>query len=261
MTVHRDFKNYHISIGDELRSTKDRIRNLIGAAHWQTDGEHKEAVLRKILRMHLPETLQVGKGFVCGPDRTSSQADILITNRSKPTLFKDGELVLVTPDAVDAIIEVKTSLDGSAIEDVIAKLADDVKMIRSEGNERCQAGLFVYEKRTGNDIQKRVLAYLQLASSCDVERAVNWVSFGPDLFFRFWEKGRDVYSTCPGPVWHSYELNNLAHAYFISNIVWDVSRGNSLTMQFAWFPIEGGKELYRKWYVPLLGDGPKEFSR
>ncbi|MDA8239282.1 MAG: hypothetical protein M0Z67_02800 [Nitrospiraceae bacterium] len=260
MPLRRDFKEYHKSIAEELRSTKDRIRNLIGAAHWQSDGEHKEAVLRKTLRLHLPETLHVGKGFVCCHDRTSSQTDILVTDRNKPTLFKDGELVLVTPDSVDAVIEVKTSLDGNAIEDVITKLADNVEMIRSEGNDHCKAGLFVYEKRGGHDIHKRVLEHLQLKSHGDLKRTINWLSFGPDIFFRFWEKGEDVHSPHGGPVWHSYELNDLGHAYFVSNVVWDVSRGNSLNMQFAWFPIEGGKERNRKWYVPLSNGAPTEFN-
>ncbi len=258
--MHRDFKQYHKSIGDELRSTKDRIRNLIGAAHWQTDGEHKEAVLRKTLRLHLPETMQVGKGFVCCAERTSSQTDILVTDRNRPTLFKDGELVLVTPDAADAIIEVKTSLDGSAIKDVIRKLADDVEMIRSGGNDRCKAGLFVYETKDRHDIHKRVLEFLQSTSSGDCKRAINWLSFGPHIFFRFWDNGQDVHSQHSGPVWHSYELRDLGHAYFVSNVVWDVGRGNSLNMQFAWFPVEGGKERYRKWYAPLAGGAPTEFN-
>lgn len=260
MPVRRDFKEYHKSIADELRSTKDRIRNLIGAAHWQTDGEHKETVLRKVLRMHLPETLQVGKGFVYCPERTSSQIDILITDRTKPTLFKDGDLVLVTPDAVEAIIEVKTSLDGGTIEEVITKLSKDAKLIRSEGNKKCQAGLFVYEKGNVRDVQKKVLESLQSASNGDIEKAINWVSLGPDVFFRFWENGHDVHSPVQGSVWHSYELSNLSHAYFVSNVVWDVSRGNSLKMQFAWFPIEGGKERYRKWYVSLSNGVPAEFN-
>jgi hypothetical protein len=97
----------------------------------------------------------------------------------------DGELVLVMPDAVDAIIEVKMSLDGSAIDDVITKLADNVKMIRSEGNDLCKAGLCVYEKRKGHAIHKRVLEHLQLKIRRDLKRAINWLSFGPDIVSAF----------------------------------------------------------------------------
>lgn len=260
MPIRRDFKGYHKSIGDELRSTKDRIRNLIGDAHWQSDGEHKEAVLRKVLRMHLPEMLQVGKGFVCCPDKTSSQIDILITNRNKPTLFKDGELALVTPDAVEAIIEVKTSLHGGDIDDATGKLSKDIELIRSQGNPTCQSGLFVYESGNGVDAQRRVLKALQSSANGDAQKAINWVALGPDIFFRFWDNGNDVNSPCHSPVWHSYELSNLSHAYFVSNVVWDVTRDNSLNMQFAWFPVENGKERHRKWYAPLSNEEPREFN-
>jgi len=146
MPVQIDFLEYHKSIAKELNATKDRIRQLIGSQHWQTDGEHKEAVLRKILRNHLPESSRVGRGFVCFRNDTSSQIDILITACDKPALFKDGELVLVTPDAVQAIVEVKTSLNSSSgIHDALIKLSENIQSIRSNCRFGCYAGLFVYE--------------------------------------------------------------------------------------------------------------------
>ena len=41
------FVEYLKSISNELNASKDRIRLLIGHVHWQTDGENKEAILRK----------------------------------------------------------------------------------------------------------------------------------------------------------------------------------------------------------------------
>ncbi len=70
------------------------------AAHFQTDGEYKEAALRTVLRRHLPLSLIVGRGFVVTPHDSSSQLDLLIVDGSKPTLFRDGDLVFVTPDCV-----------------------------------------------------------------------------------------------------------------------------------------------------------------
>ena len=110
MPIRTDFFGYHKSIAQELEATKDRVRQLIGSTHWETDGEHKEAIIRKVLRNHLPESVRIGKGFVCFESHTSTQIDVLITAVDKPTLFKDGELVLVTPDAVHAVIEVKTAM-------------------------------------------------------------------------------------------------------------------------------------------------------
>lgn len=265
MPVDRNFFEYHKSIARELKATKDRIRQLIGDQHWLTDGEHKEAVLRKVLKTHLPESVRVGRGFVCFRDKSSNQIDIMVTAYDRPTLFKDGELALVTPDAVEAIIEVKTALrSGSDIGQAIEKLSENAGRIRFGGNKNCQAGLFVYEEpENGNRMHEIILRALQSAANGRETKVVNWIAFGPDRFFRFWKNSKkNVRGTYDGPAWHSYDLvDGLAHAYFVSNVVWDVSRQNSLNMQYAWFPVEGGKERYRRWYIPLSNGEPVEFGQ
>jgi len=72
---------YHKSIALELDDSKNRVRNLIGSRHWLSDGEHKETLLRRLLRSHVPETVNVGSGFVyLGVDDSSHQLDILISD-------------------------------------------------------------------------------------------------------------------------------------------------------------------------------------
>jgi hypothetical protein len=262
MPGQRNFLEYHRSIAKEIEITKNRIRHLIGLRHLPTDGEWKEIILRKVLRTHLPESLRVGRGFVCWRDENSSQIDILITACEKPTLFKDGELVLVTPDTVGAIIEVKTSLGSRLkIQNAIDKLSINVKKTRISGNSDCQAGLFVYDRNKIAD--EIILQALQSAANGQENKVINWIAFGPNRFFRFWKNGKkDVKGPYDGPVWHSYDLpDGLAHAYFVSNVVWDVGRQNSLDMQYAWFPVEGGKERYRRWYIPLSNGEAIEFNQ
>ncbi|MDH7578310.1 MAG: hypothetical protein QHH75_10955 [Bacillota bacterium] len=184
MAIERNLINYHRSIARELEATKNRVRDLIGNLHWQSDGEHKEAVLRKALRNYLPENVLVGKGFVCyksGIPQTSKQLDILIVSKSRPTLFKDGEFVIVTPDAVKAIVEVKTKISSrDELLGALKKLGEDAQRIRNEKNdcrcENCWAGLFIYD-----DIS---LDYQTLLEACrnaanqDVLRVVNWAKQG-----------------------------------------------------------------------------------
>ena len=261
-SMQRNLLEYHKSIAEELQVAQNQIRNLIGSAHWQSDGEHKEAVLRKTLRAHLPETVQVGKGFVCYPDGetdTSRQIDILLTSRAKPALFRDGEMTVVTPDAVEAIIEVKTNLAGAQIEETLRRLANDAERIRRlRPHPPCGVGLFVFGEITANDEQ--VLNHLINIADGSPDRAVSWIAAGPDRFFRFWTRGtEDVYSPVGGPVWHSYQLDGLAHAYFVSNAVCDISGNVPRAMEFPWFPIPGGKEVHRRWYAQLEGDGPHRF--
>ena len=102
MTTERpDFQTYHKSLTEELYSVKDRIRNLV--EHWPTDGEWKESALRTVLRRHLPDQVLVGRGFVAARNYSSTQIDLLVLRPPKPTLFRDGDLVIVTPDVPVAL--------------------------------------------------------------------------------------------------------------------------------------------------------------
>ena len=57
--VKPDLVKYFQTIRRELDSVKDRIRSLI--RHWPTDGAHKEAALRSVLRRHLPANLEIAR--------------------------------------------------------------------------------------------------------------------------------------------------------------------------------------------------------
>lgn len=264
MLPRRDFSAYHQSIAQELRATQDRIRHLIADTHWLTDGEHKEILLRKILRSHIPETVRVGTGFICYSERHSStQLDILITAKDKPTLFKEGDLTIVTPDTVRAIIEVKTELKSfKKIKAVLKKLADEAEKTRLNGQlDRCWIGLFIFSDQSFRN-QEQILQALQEVSRGSLDRVINCVAIGSNIFVRYWEDGRNERDgIVDGPVWHSYTLNELAQAYFLSNVVWHISQNNLRNMQFAWFPIEGGKVGHREFYTSLDGHYTGAFPR
>ena len=46
----------------ELEARAQRVRTLIGDAHWLSDGNHKEALLREFLRRYLPPELVITMG-------------------------------------------------------------------------------------------------------------------------------------------------------------------------------------------------------
>lgn len=281
----RNFVEYHKSIACELNVLKDRVRHLIGSAHWLTDGEHKEAVLRKIISNYLPEVFHVGRGFVCYPGgESSTQIDILITTKSKPTLFKDGELVFVTPDAVRAIVEVKTSQTSSDFKDTAQKLADELQKVRDcqRSTDSCWGGIFVYTpgkglKNSGASSgaglsighKNLLLALHGAANYTDFEanRVINCVSVGESSFARCWRSGSQAgNSVIMMDAWHSYELQDdlkgLSQAYFLSNLVDHLSQGimfDGFDSQYAWFPIHGGKEKHRKGFISVEDNEPQAF--
>ncbi len=105
-----DTLGYFRSISSELNALKDRMQYFVRDQHWLTVGEGKELILRTMLRRHLPGSVQVGRGFVIDDGWRSTQIDILLYDNTKPVLYRDGDLVFVTPDAVRGIIEVKAAV-------------------------------------------------------------------------------------------------------------------------------------------------------
>lgn len=68
-----DFRSFHRSIVNEMDAMKNRVRHLIQDRHWLTDGEFKETILRSVIRRHLPDSMIIGRGFVVGRNRVSTQ--------------------------------------------------------------------------------------------------------------------------------------------------------------------------------------------
>ena len=238
-----DFYSYLVSIADEVHSLKNRIRNLTN--HWLSDGELKEAVLRNILHRHVPESFLVGRGFIVSEAESSTQLDILVIDASKPTLFKDDSLFIVTPDAVRAIVEVKTSLTTTAdYNECAKKLAKAASMCsQNKTSHDVWTGIFSFEQ----DLQdpKLILEGLDTANK-EHGVPINCVAYGRNRFVRYWPKGHSE----PGDKaeerkrnrWRCYDLYDLAPAYFVANLVDSISELDYKYSSFAWFPIRGGKK-------------------
>lgn len=268
MTIRQDFLAYHRSIGRELKSSEERIRNLIGSSHWLTDGEHKESILRKVISDFAPEIYRVGTGFVCSPgeangiQNNSGQLDILITSKENPTLYKSGELHFVTPDCANAIIEVKTKIaNGQKLREVLTTLSNDIKLIRSNaGNaSTCWAGLFIYS--VGQLTDRNILEELQRVTNVDPLGVINCVAIGENKFVRYWERGHSSSNLGQDPIWHSYELHGLSHAYFVSNLISHLSPNLNDSSSEAWFPVSGSKEVHRSLYAKLAENEVRTFSQ
>jgi len=253
-----DMIAYHQSILKELEALKNRIRNLMDEPHWLTDGEWKESVLRSVLRRHLPDNIHVGRGFIFTPNQCSSQIDILLYDSSCPVIFRDGDLVFVTPDAVRGIVEVKSRVTNVVLSSSLEKLSADLDLlnrgIRSVhpihfGKWDYFIGLFSYEADVRDS--NTVLQMLKEKADGQMFRVVTHVSLGSSLFIRYWsedpEGGRERNK------WHSYKLDELAPAYFISNLISFLSPHSVRFNPRTWFPLSS-KEL-RKTGQIFLTDG------
>jgi hypothetical protein len=234
-----NIENYFKNLTLELESLKDRVRLYIEDAHWQSDGEWKESVLRTILRRHLPKNIGIGRGFIVNVDQASTQIDILLYDNSKPILFQDGDFIIITPDAAKGVIEVKTKFwQQDDLRDAINKISEISQFINPTSYGKDQFfGLFAYEDSSFST--DSVLGILQECVNGQKQRIVNCISFGKNYFVRYWP------SPPLGqlPKWNSYQLENKASAYFVHNVIdhlcpkWVSDNIN------VWYP-ENGKENY-----------------
>ena len=270
------YKSFHKTLTDELLAIKDRFRNLVRymgqstddeetkkeKSHWLTDGEWKESALRTVLRRHLPGP--IGRGFVIDVKDSTTQIDILIPKPGRPFVFRDGDLFVLTADSVEAIIEVKTNLTGQEIDEAILKLArigefcrnsldtDDDSLLEPQSP---WLGLFVYEEGNSRTEQNVMNAIRTAYGKTKV--AVNCVSFGMHLFFRFWERGEwekyDDDDEKRKALWKSYRLTDIAPSYFIGNVVDAACQVDNERTDYAWFAYRDGKreggELLNKLFI------------
>lgn len=244
-----DYLKHAKSLALEFNSVKDKVRNLTD--HWPSDGVHKEHVLKSIISQKIPKRYEIVSGFIVTPHSKSSQIDLMIIDSEKPILDRSGANdVFVTPDAVRAIIEVKTKLSGSKqYLNAIKKLTDNKKLCFPFN---VWAGLFVveFDKDVSywsgpDDI---ILNACDMATNNQIESSINCVSVGDSLFIRFWENSRlQVNGLVDGSAWHSYFMHDLAPAYFLGNLI-DAITPIPDEYSFVWFPIPDGKESLRRWY-------------
>lgn len=227
---------YFQSLTQEIHALKNRVRHFIKDHHWLSDGLWKESVLRAVLRRHLPRSLGVGTGFIVKAEDVSTQVDILIYDTTKPILFQDGDFIVVTPDLVRAIIEVKTQLRKSQMADELGKLADVHHFAASTAFCQPFVGLFSYDC---DDIaHEDLLPALDETSGGKARRVVHCVALGEDLFTRYWHCPPET-PRRPNELWRSYRLPGIAPAYFIHNIIERLCERSVLDNGSVWFPREG----------------------
>lgn len=105
-------RRYLATYSDELLAKSRRIDYLI--RHTGTVGTYREDLLRNTVRQLLPTRYQANTGFI---ENSPRQLDIIVWDASRfAPLFRDGEVVVVPRDAVRGVIEVKTTLDTTALD-------------------------------------------------------------------------------------------------------------------------------------------------
>ena len=118
-----------------------------------TVGSLREAVVKRFLRPHLPETISILSGIIIDSNGNKSrQQDIVLVDRSFPTISVGSEgVALIVAESVLATIEVKSCLDSAALHTTLESIAVTRSLRRS--------GEIFYSKR-GCELRTRMLPIL-----------------------------------------------------------------------------------------------------
>lgn len=253
---------YQQSIASELIAIKDRVRFFINDAHWGEDGRYKEVILMNYLRRILSDTVKVGTGFVKNArGDLTNQIDLIIYKSAVPPLFSQEDFVILMPESIIGIIEVKSKATSGAFKknenskSVIEKCEENGKII---GNKNIFNGIFAYDNKI--NFNKRFRTTIFAKQLKNTEGYLNHISLGSNNFIRFWSEGNPMGSR--NPCYSAYRLSyenvtgvsedkpGFAYGYFISNLMETVIRmtaPSALNSQYFEFlyPLKGTKEKYR----------------
>jgi len=265
----QNIKDFQKSITRELTLTKDRVEFLIGNTNWGEVGRYKEAILRKTISQFLPSNLLIGTGFIIGNSdhqygrngQITSQLDIIIYEDKSPVVFREGDFVIITENAVRAVIEVKTEvinyskLGAKGQDNALNKIICKINRLRNFETfnpiGECRKkfiGIFSYEYEQDFS-NERVDEALKNSNGL-----VNHISLGPDKFIRYWENtlGLDPAPNYQGRCYIRYNLTDLSFSYFISNLLHIVADEDPVERYWFSFPIEGTKERFRAEPRPII---------
>lgn len=238
--------DYHKTTSAELLALTNKVRNLI--THWGEDGRYKEAVLKNVIRRFLPEKFTISTGFVIkqtehrGEHLSSRQLDLIIYDNSSPVLFKEGDFVILTPDAVRGIIEVKANLQNQGVANVLRQANENGKFIfsgKDDKKERFFNGVFSFEGFE-NDFDIQTFSQNYLSGNMDFQEdehyqkfKVNHVSLNKNWFVKLWPEDANPHSL--------YNIHDLSFSFFISNLTDSLANKSVKKNNFIWYATD--KEL------------------
>ncbi|WP_219625019.1 DUF6602 domain-containing protein, partial [Vibrio parahaemolyticus] len=237
-----DISEYFKSISAECKALENRVRHFIDNNHWLTDGEWKESVLRTMISRSCPQNVSVGRGFILTETGCSTQVDVLLYDNTQPVLYRDGDLVFITPSACRAIIEVKSTYTADIYRGATESISNIASLVRnSEPDINIFVGLFFYEMAENNP--RLALPILKERTDESVEKTIDHVCLGKHKFVKFWENNPDDQSPQYN-AWHEYTLRDMSAGYFIHNLMSVISGYQLIRNENVWFPAEG-KEARR----------------
>lgn len=141
--------DFYSADAEVLRAKYKQIEHLIGLSHHSaSEGTYCEALLKEFLRRTLPRHVSVDGGFIrrvsdsdWRPESraplpvdapiATPQLDIIVHDtHSYAPLLRSEDFVVVLPEAVRAVIEVKKCLDWNGLDEGVRNIAATTHLLR-----------------------------------------------------------------------------------------------------------------------------------
>jgi hypothetical protein len=237
---------YLTSLADELIAQAHRVRDLIGDAHWLSDGHHKEYLFIDLLKRHLPSGMIASRGFVISPvepNSVSTEQDVLIVDTlGEAPVFSQSGMVIAFPRSVKAVVSVKTTLDPKNVIDAVEGLRTvrDISAGRTDPRSLWCGAYYFTENAAARRDPMIVFEYIQKAITAAPAKAPLIPAshphpVGPDLHsssrelvFKL-DHGYQDEGSVTSPRLMGYRCGGLATALFLGELLDHVGSERGLT--------------------------------
>ena len=109
--------------------------------------------------------------------------DVLIYDSAKPVLFRDGDLVFVTPDALCGAIEVKSNLNNTSFAETVEKLTKNISFLSYHGRADKLFAIFSFESSVTTEAALDILHDAPKGLGSEV---TDLVCLGDSHLIRWW---------------------------------------------------------------------------
>ena len=131
-------------ISNSLKNEYNIIRSF--TKHGPSIGDWNEILIRNFLKKHIPEKFSVGQGFIYRDGKISNQIDVIIyDSHNYSPFFKEGDFIIIEPEAVAVVIEVKTKIQSTKVLNEALQNIESAKKICIEYGTNFEGIIFTYE--------------------------------------------------------------------------------------------------------------------
>jgi hypothetical protein len=162
--------DFYSADAEALRVKYRQIEQLIGLSHHSgSEGTYCEVLLKEFLRRTLPRHVSADTGFIRRVSDTdwsqklpalprsdaiaTPQLDIIVHDTEKyAPLFRSEDFVVVLPEAVRGVIEVKKSLDSSKLTEALGNIARTTHLLRKWRHEPYRVFTCIFAFNMGDNL-------------------------------------------------------------------------------------------------------------